>query len=112
MMAESVSMMEARGVGRMARLQIRLTQRQADFVQRRAAEHGVSRSQVIRNCVDGLIREYLLGMVGSFHGPPDLSERHDDYFVESIEEEWKTGERHGNDGENPSAVGEGPGGRP
>jgi len=79
----------------MVRTQIQLTQEQAAELKRIAAERGVSVAEIVREGVDRVIRESrglsweerkrrALAVVGRFEGPSDLSERHDDYFVESV----------------------------
>ena len=79
----------------MVRTQIQLTEDQSKALHELAAERGVSVAQLVREGVDAVIRQSArpsweerkrraLAIVGRFHGPSDLSERHDDYFVESI----------------------------
>jgi predicted dehydrogenase len=79
----------------MVRTQIQLTEEQAAELKRLAAERGVSVAEVVRGFVDKGMRasrgmsweerkRRALAVVGKYHGPVDLSERHDDYFVESI----------------------------
>jgi hypothetical protein len=79
----------------MVRTQIQLTEEQAAALKRIAAERRVSVAELVRKGVDEVIRasggmswderrRRALAVVGKYHGPADLSERHDDYFVESI----------------------------
>lgn len=104
MMAESVSMMAASGVGSMVRLQVRLTQDLADGLRQAATDEGVSQSEIIRRSLrdrlglprersDTEIKRRALSIVGAFRGGPlDLARRHDHYFAEAIEAKWKAGE--------------------
>ena len=81
----------------MIRTQIQLTESQAREVKRMAEERGVSMAAVIREAIDDHLRrrggpswdeivERAISAVGCGHsGLGDLAERHDDYFVESVE---------------------------
>ena len=79
----------------MVRTQIQLTREQVAELKRLALERGVSVAELVREGVDKVLRESR-GLsreerkrralsVRTFHsGVTDLSERHDDYFVESV----------------------------
>ncbi len=79
----------------MVRTQIQLTEEQSAELKRIAIERGVSVAEVVRDGIARIIKESrgvnrhekrrrALAAVGQFKGPSDLSQRHDDYFVESI----------------------------
>jgi hypothetical protein len=78
----------------MVRTQVQLTEEQMAALKKLATERGASVAQLVREGVNallqasrGLSREERLRRareVPSFPGPADLSERHDDYFVESV----------------------------
>lgn len=77
----------------MIRTQIHLTDRQAKALKKLAASRGISMSAAIREAVDRLIREpdrgtlwkRAMSAVGKFSsGLHDVSERHDEYFVDAI----------------------------
>jgi len=79
----------------MVRTQVQLTKEQVAELKRLAAERGVSVAELVREGVEVVIRasrgmsreerrRRALAVVGRHHGPPDLSIRHDDYFVESV----------------------------
>lgn len=84
----------------MVRTQIQLTEEQARALKRLAAERGVSMAALVREAVDGIAGggsaaeerwARALAVVGKFHGGGEpVSERHDDYFAESILDEWKS----------------------
>lgn len=80
----------------MVRTQIQLTQEQLAALKRLAAERGVSVAELVRQGVETVLREAsteieerrrrAIAALGSFDsGLTDVSERHDDYFVEAIE---------------------------
>lgn len=77
----------------MIRTQIHLTERQARALRKLAAARGISMSAAIRDAVDRLVREpdrdalwkRAMSAVGKFSsGLHDVSERHDDYFADTI----------------------------
>ena len=79
----------------MVRTQVQLTKSQSEALKRAAAEQGVSQADIIRKSLEmyfrrsrGLSEEEIdrraLALIGAFHGPRDLSEKHDDYAVEAI----------------------------
>jgi Arc/MetJ-type ribon-helix-helix transcriptional regulator len=77
----------------MVRTQIQLEEEKAEALKRLAAERGVSVSALIRDGIDRVLADEAwerrwrraLEVVGKYHsGVPDLSENHDDYFVEAI----------------------------
>lgn len=73
----------------MVRVQLQLTDEQAQALKRLASERGVSVAELIRSSVERLLadderrhrRERALGVAGKFAGPADLSRNHDQYFV-------------------------------
>lgn len=75
----------------MVRMQIQLSQEQAERVRRLAYERGVSIAALVREAVDGLgeteaaaRRRRALAAVGRVRsGLPDLGARHDDYLDEA-----------------------------
>lgn len=81
----------------MVRTQVQLTEKQAAAVKQMASERGVSIAEIIRQSVDAFLRsggrptqaelrERALAAAGAVRdGPPDLSERHDDYLAEAFE---------------------------
>jgi hypothetical protein len=79
----------------MVRTQVQLTKEQAAELKRLALERGVSVAELVREGVDRVLRESrslsreerkrrALTIRAFPSGVTDLSERHDDYFVESI----------------------------
>ena len=78
------------------RTQIQLTGHQATELKRLAAEKGVSMASLIREAVDELLRnrnrpswdeivERAIAAIGACSsGVGDLSDRHDDYFADSV----------------------------
>jgi hypothetical protein len=83
------------------RTQIQLTEEQARALREMAAREGRSMADLIREGVEAIIRRRrrpdreelerrALEVVGRFSsGLPDVAERHDDYFAESIED-WQS----------------------
>lgn len=79
----------------MIRTQISLTEAQMERLRRESARTGKSMAQLVREAVNEKLPddEYeeraaqILALAGRFPGPPDLAENHDEYFVQSIEEE-------------------------
>ncbi len=83
------------------RTQIQLTDEQARVLREMAAREGRSMADLIREGVEAImrrrrrpdrteLRRRALEIVGQFDsGLPDIAERHDEYFVESIED-WKS----------------------
>lgn len=80
----------------MVRTQIQLTKEQLAALKRLAAERGVSVAELVRQGVEAVLREAstevaerrrrAIAAIGSFRSDKtDVSERHDDYFVEAIE---------------------------
>ncbi len=79
----------------MVRTQIQLTEKQAEAVKTMAQREGVSMAEMIRRAVDKAVgaqhmpdREELwrraTEAIGCIHSDvTDMSERHDDYFVEA-----------------------------
>jgi len=79
----------------MVRMEVRLTDEQAELLRRGAAERGVSMAALVREAVEvwatgsrGLSGEEecrraiaAIGMIKG--GPADMAARHDDYFVEA-----------------------------
>jgi hypothetical protein len=82
----------------MVRTQVQLTEEQAQAVKQMAIERGVSIAEIIRQSVDAFVRsggrpsqaelrKRALAAAGAVRGgPPDLSERHDEYAVEAFED--------------------------
>jgi hypothetical protein len=82
----------------MVRTQIQLTEKQAKALKRLAHSNHVSVAELIRGAVNDLIRkeaapdfeekrERALSIVGRFSsGKQDISEHHDRYLVEAIQE--------------------------
>ncbi len=80
----------------MVRTQIQLSEDEAAAVKRLAASRGVSMAAVIRTAVDQYVEREgeesmaskwtrSMAAVGGFHsGIPDLSQRHDDEFADSV----------------------------
>jgi len=80
----------------MIRTQIQLTQEQSASVKELSAAAGISISDFVRRCVDAYVAsrdettrarrvKRALAAVGKFRsGESDVSERHDEYYVESI----------------------------
>ena len=80
----------------MVRIQVRLTDEQAELLRRVAARRGVSMAALLREAVDlwassahGLSederRARAIAAIGIIKGgPPDLAARHDDYFVRGM----------------------------
>lgn len=77
------------------RTQVQLTATQAESLRRIAARRGVSMASLVRSAVDELLLgedletrwERAMSVVGKFRdrdGATDVSERHDEYFVEAI----------------------------
>ena len=84
----------------MHRIQVQLTPEQERMLRELAAVRGSSISALIREGVDALLaptadeeqrrRERMLSMIGAFSsGESDVSENHDEYFVQAIEDKWK-----------------------
>ena len=85
----------------MVRTQIQLTQEQSATVKELATAAGISISDFIRRCVDAYTAsrneamwakrvERAIAAAGKFRSKEtDISERHDDYFVESILQRWQ-----------------------
>lgn len=79
----------------MIRTQISLTEEQMERLRRESARTGKSMAQLVREALDRVLAdeeyevraEQILAIAGRFPGPPDLAENHDEYFVQSIEEE-------------------------
>jgi Arc/MetJ-type ribon-helix-helix transcriptional regulator len=86
---------------KMVRTQVQLPEEELAELRRLAAEEGVSVSELVRRGVRQLLRsgrspsreelwERASRVVGKFRsGRSDIAQRHDDYFVEAIEAEWK-----------------------
>ena len=84
----------------MVRTQVQLPEEELAALRRLAAEEGVSVSELVRRGVRQLLRSRrapsreelwrrALRIAGKFRsGRSDISERHDDYFVESVLSEW------------------------
>jgi hypothetical protein len=81
----------------MIRTQIQLTPEQARALKRLAAKEGKSVAEIIRISVNNLLGsggikdEYALrqkakAVIGVLHGPVDLAENHDSYFVEASDQ--------------------------
>jgi len=81
----------------MIRTQIQITSEQARALKRRAAKEGKSIAELIRISLDDMLRaggiknqEILRrkasAAAGKLHGPNDLTERHDDYVAEAIDQ--------------------------
>ena len=82
----------------MIRTQIQLTGKQMRLLKAMTADRGESLAMVIRQAVDAFTRQTAgedleerrrraVAAAGRFHsGVRDLSERHDDYFAEAVEE--------------------------
>jgi len=80
----------------MIRTQIQLEERQAAALRRLAAERGVSIAELIRRAIDesllqrgdGIARyRRALAVLGKGRsGAGDVGSRHDDYFVESLQD--------------------------
>lgn len=80
----------------MVRTQIQLTEEQIVLLKKIAATQHVSIAQLIREAVDNLVklsaidnilerRKRAVEVAGKFHsGLHDLSSRHDDYFIDTI----------------------------
>jgi Arc/MetJ-type ribon-helix-helix transcriptional regulator len=80
----------------MIRMQVQLTEEQHKQLKILAAERGCSASELVRQGVESLLGELskasreekwqrALAVIGSFSSAAtDVSERHDDYFADSI----------------------------
>ena len=76
----------------MVRKMIQLTERQANYLKRRADDEGISFSEMIRRSVDSLladrpieddVRKRAMTAVGyASSGDTDVSVRHDEYLLE------------------------------
>ena len=74
------------------RLNIEIPWEQYELLRREAAARGTTLSGVLRDLIEGLRRprkgrgkresrdDPFLRMRGSFNGPPDLAEKHDEYL--------------------------------
>jgi Arc/MetJ-type ribon-helix-helix transcriptional regulator len=80
----------------MVRTQIQLREDQVRRLKRRAAQRGVSMAELIREAVDRSLAsddlearwQRALSVAGKFRsGRSDISENHDEYFVEAILDE-------------------------
>ena len=82
----------------MVRTQIQLREGQARRVRRVAEEEGVSMAEVIRRCLDQVLKsgepdrsalysraEAVVGQFEDGCGAPDLARKHDDYLATSFE---------------------------
>ena len=82
----------------MVRTQIQLREGQARRVRRLAEEQGVSMAEVIRRCLDQVLKsdqpdrsalysraEAVVGQFEDGCGAPDLARKHDDYLATSFE---------------------------
>ena len=82
----------------MVRTQIQLTEGQARRVRRLAEEQGVSMAEVIRRCLDQVLKsgepdraalysraEAVVGQFEDGCGASDLARKHDDYLATSFE---------------------------
>lgn len=78
----------------MIRTQIQITEDQAHKLRSLAHDREASVASLVREAIDRFLRDEpslswedrkrrAIEAVGSFHGPPDLAERHDEYFVAS-----------------------------
>jgi predicted DNA-binding protein len=84
----------------MVRTQIQLTEEQARALKGLAAERGVSMAALVREAVDRALGEgteldrkwqRALSVVGKYRGGGGrVSEEHDEYFVDSVLDEWKS----------------------
>ena len=80
----------------MIRMQVRLTERQAEVLRRLAKHNSISRAEVVRRLIDRCpetealpdceeAKRRALAVAGTCHADvTDMSTRHDDYFVEAI----------------------------
>jgi hypothetical protein len=82
----------------MVRTQIQLDEEKADALKRLAAQRGVSVAALIRDGIDRVLADVdwerklarALEVVGKYRsGLTDLSENHDEYFVEAIESRFE-----------------------
>ena len=82
----------------MVRTQIQLTNEQYQSLKRMAQVEGIPMAELVRRGVDKILkssvaiseeelRQSALEIAGRFHsGKKDISERHDDYLAEAIED--------------------------
>ena len=82
----------------MVRTQIQLSENQYAALKRAAEARNISMAELIRRCVDGMLRTTVmldmderrkraLDVAGRFHsGKTDISEKHDRYFAEALED--------------------------
>jgi hypothetical protein len=79
----------------MVRTQIQLTEEQAQALKRISAKQGKSVAELIRLCVDDLIRhrrepdpvelrQRAIQAAGKLNGPSDLSANHDQYLADAF----------------------------
>jgi hypothetical protein len=84
----------------MVRTQVQLTEEQMERLRRASVERGVSIAALIREAVDRTLEvsdrerrwELAMSVVGTSRdvdGATDVSERHDDYFADAVEERWR-----------------------
>ncbi|MBU1672408.1 MAG: ribbon-helix-helix protein, CopG family [Actinobacteria bacterium] len=85
----------------MVRTQIQLTEEQYEGLKKMAAREKISMAEYVRRALDRSLRReaplsdevrrrMALQAMGTGHsGRSDISERHDDYFVEAIEDSMK-----------------------
>lgn len=78
----------------MQRVQLQLTDEQVEALQERARESGRPIAGIVREAVDAWIAaderrsriDRALAAIGGFNSSvPDLSAKHDEYFVEAVE---------------------------
>jgi Arc/MetJ-type ribon-helix-helix transcriptional regulator len=83
----------------MHRIQVQLTPEQERLLRELAAARGSSISALIREGVDAVLgpqvaerrrsRDRAVSLIGAFQSETgDVSENHDEYFVEAIEAKW------------------------
>ena len=82
----------------MKRFQVYLRSDQIDALRSLSNRRGISMAQLVREGVDRILEEMsfeeksLMGIIGTFHsGLGDLSEKHDEYLVKTIQEENQSG---------------------
>lgn len=81
----------------MVRTIIQLTEKQAKELRQRSKKEGVSMSELVRQGIDIILskpsiddetwRRAMEAVGFAKGGPPDLSERHDEYLAQAIEEQ-------------------------